>query len=159
MIKAVALGVVCLAGVGVIAAAAKRSPSPQPPELVFPVAAGNKADRLPINSNPETLSDADKVNALYAPPVQEGQVSPPQPPPRPSKEEVISPSAPDFVPRHWHDPHDVKAKAGKPKTIDTGQAKKLSPGASNEVAEARSCRSDGLDPLLRKLNLSPLCNP
>jgi hypothetical protein len=70
LIRTIALGVVCLAGLGVIGPAARRSP-PQPAEVVFPVAAGDKADRLPINGNPETLTDADTVNVAYVPPAEE----------------------------------------------------------------------------------------
>src|SRR5882757_1919800 len=52
VIKTVALGVVCLAGLGAIAAAAKKSTS-APPEIIRPVVAGNKADRLspPVNQD------------------------------------------------------------------------------------------------------------
>jgi len=90
---------------------------------------------------------------------EERQVIPTQPLSRPS-EEVVSPSAPDFVPRHWHEPHDLKASGTKPKASDTRQVKKRSPAStSNQVADARDCRTDKLDPLLRKLNLSPQCNP
>jgi hypothetical protein len=46
VIRTVALGVVCLAGLGALAAAAKRPPLLQPAEVVFPIVAGSKADRL-----------------------------------------------------------------------------------------------------------------
>lgn len=158
MIRTVALGVVCLAGVGAIAAAAKKSPAPRPAEIVFPVAAGDKADRLPITSIPETTTEADKVSVVYIPPVEDHPVVPPQPP-QPSKE-TKRPSAADFVPRHWHDPHDLKNKATKPTSSDTRQANRRSQsGSPNQIAEARSCRTEGLDGLLRKLNLSSPCQP
>jgi hypothetical protein len=48
VIRTVALGVVCLAGLGAIAAAAKKPSLPQPAEVVFPKVAGSKADRLPL---------------------------------------------------------------------------------------------------------------
>jgi hypothetical protein len=158
VIRTVALGVVCLAGLGAIAAAARKSPPPRPAEIVFPVATGNRADRLPVNSNPEATTDLDKINVVYIPSIEEPQVIPPPPLPRPSTE-TRRPSAPDFVPRHWHDPHDLKASKAKPKSRDIIQAERRSPGVPNQVAEARSCRTEGLDPLLRKLNLSPSCEP
>lgn len=155
MIRTVALGVVCLACLGAIAAAAKKTPLPRPAEIVFPIATGNKADRLPINSNPETTTEVDKVNVVYIPPAEGHRVIPPMP--RPSKEGKRA-SAPDFVPRHWHDPHDIKAKAAR--FSDTRQANRRSPaGMPNQLAEARSCRTERLDGLLRKLNLSSSCEP
>jgi hypothetical protein len=43
MISTVALGVICLAGLGAIAAAAIKSPPPpQRPEVVFPMVSGEK---------------------------------------------------------------------------------------------------------------------
>jgi hypothetical protein len=56
VIRTVALGVVCLAGLGAIAAAAKKSPPPQPAEVGFPVVAGNKADS-PAADNPSGHSN------------------------------------------------------------------------------------------------------
>lgn len=155
MIRTVALGVVCLAGLGAIAAAAKKSPPPPPAEIVFPVAAGDKADRLPITSIPETTTEADKVSVVYIPPVEDHPVIPPQP-----SKETKRPLAAGFVPRHWHDPDDLKTKATKPTSSDTRQANRRSPrGSPNQIAEARSCRTEGLDGLLRKLNLSSPCQP
>lgn len=65
MIRTVALGVVCLAGLGAIAAAAKKPPLPQPAEIVFPKVAGIKADRLPLVIRRDTLTDAEKVDVAY----------------------------------------------------------------------------------------------
>jgi hypothetical protein len=48
VIRIVALGAVCLAGLGAIAAVPNKSPPPQPAEVIFPVVAGNKADRLQL---------------------------------------------------------------------------------------------------------------
>jgi hypothetical protein len=72
LIRTIALGVVCLAGLSAIAAPAMKSSA----KVVFPVVAGIKADRLPIKSNPETLSEADKVDVAYIPSLEEeGQLS------------------------------------------------------------------------------------
>jgi hypothetical protein len=68
VIRTVALGVVCLAGLGAIAAAAKKSTPPSPsPEVVFPVVVGNKTDRLPIRTKQDTLTDTDKIDVVYVP--------------------------------------------------------------------------------------------
>src|SRR5258708_579946 len=66
VIRAVALGVVCLAGLGVIAAAAKKSAPAPAPEVVMPVVAGNKADRLPLVINQDTPTAAERVDVVYA---------------------------------------------------------------------------------------------
>ena len=156
MIRTIALGVVCLAGLSAIAAAAMKSTLPQSAKVVFPVVAGVKADRLPIKSNRETLSEADKVDVAYIPSTEdESQVSPSPPPPqlRPS------PPQPNITSRHWHDPHDLKAKAAKSNASVTKQLKKLSAERPTEqVRDVKDCRLDGLQPLLRKLNLSPPCD-
>jgi hypothetical protein len=155
VIRTVALGVVvCLAGLGAIAAAAKKSPPPQPTEVVFPVAAGNKADRPPLIIRQDTPTDAEKVDVLYVPPVEQDLAilnqSAPQKPASPPSRRLIS--------RHWHDPHDLKFEATKQKASRSKPLKKSSADrAPKQVSDVRECRSDGLDPLLRKLNLSPPC--
>jgi len=151
VIRTVALGVVCLAGLGAIAAAAKKTPPPQPAEVVFPIVAGKKADRLQLIIRRDTPTDAERVDVVYVPPVLEDLApsapqEPTSPPPRP------------LVSRHWHDPHDLKFGAIKQKASSAKQPKKSSVDrAPKQVSDARECRSDGLDPLLRKLNLSPPC--
>jgi hypothetical protein len=154
VIRAVALGVICLAGLGAIAAAAKRS-TPPPPEVVMPVVAGNKADRLPLIINQDTLTAAAKVDVVYVPPSEQGQAALPSP----ALHETATPPHPDITPRHWHDPRDLKAKAAKQKARSTKQAKKHSADQpAKQVSEGKRCRSDGLDPLLRKLNLASPCD-
>ena len=157
MIRAVALGVVCLAGLGAIAAAAKKSAPP--PEVVMPVAAGNKADRLPLVINLDAPTGAEKVDVVYVEPNEQGQADLPPPPPPPPPKAVASPPHRDIIPRHWHDPHDRKAKATNKRDNITKQSRM---GAADkppkQVNEIKQCRSDGLDPLLRKLNLSPPCD-
>ena len=68
MIRTVALGVACLAGLGAIAAAAKKPSLPQPAEIVFPKVAGSKADRLPLIPRLGTPTDVDRVDVAYVPP-------------------------------------------------------------------------------------------
>ena len=151
MIRTVALGVVCLAGLGAIAAAAKKTAPPQPAEVVFPIVAGKKADRLQLIIRRDTPTDAERVDVVYVPPVLEDLApSVPQEPTNPPPRRLVS--------RHWHDPHDLKFGAIKPKASSAKQPKKSSVDrAPKQVSDARECRSDGLDPLLRKLNLSPPC--
>ena len=92
MIRTVALGVVCLAGLGAIAAAAKKSPPP--PEVVMPLVVGNKADRLPSKINQDTPTETKKVDVVYVPLGEQSQAGLPPP----ALEEVASP--PDhFVPQ------------------------------------------------------------
>ena len=156
MIRTVALGFICLAGLGAIAAAAKKSTPPPPPEVVMPVVSGNKTDRLPLTIKEDGPTDAEKVDVVYVQPSEEGQASPPPPvseePPAPTRH-------PDVTSRHWHDRHHVKAKTGRRRASSTNQTKTRSvdpPPA--QISELKECRSDGLEPLLRKLNLSPPCN-
>lgn len=155
MIRTVALGVVCLAGLCAIAAAAKKSPAPQPAEVVFPVVAGNKADRLQLIIGLDTLADAEKVDIVYVPPVeQEPDISNQSAP-----QKAASAPPPRLVSRHWHDPHDLKFfEARKQKASSSKLPRKNSDDrAPKQVSDVKECRPDGLDPLLRKLNLSPPC--
>jgi hypothetical protein len=155
VIRTVALVVVvCLAGLGAIAAAAKKSPPPQPTEVRFPVVAGNKTDRLPLIIRQDTPTDAEKVDVVYVPPVdQDPAISNDSAPQKPA-----SPPPPRLVSRHWHDPHDLKFEATKQKASSSKPLKKSSADrAPKQVSDVRECRSEGLDPLLRKLNFSPPC--
>lgn len=70
MIRTVALGVVCLAGLGAIAAAAKKQQPPQPAEVVFPMVSGEKADRLPLIARGDTQTENEEVDVVYVPPVE-----------------------------------------------------------------------------------------
>jgi hypothetical protein len=155
VIRTVALGFICLAGVGAIAAAATKSTPPRPLEVVMPVVSGNKTDRLPLTINEDKPTDAEKVDVVYVQPSQEGQGS------RPSliSEEPAPARHPDINSRHWHGRHHAKAKTERRRVSSTKQTKPRSvdpPPA--QISELKGCRSDGLDPLLRKLNLSPPCN-
>jgi len=155
VIRAVALGVVCLAGLGVIAAAAKKSTPPPAPEVVMPVVAGNKADRLPLVINQDTPTAAERVDVVHVQPSEQGQAD--LPPPAP-KQAAIPPHR-DIAPRHWHEPHDLKARAANNRANITKQSKRdAADKPPKQVSEVKQCRSDGLDPLLRKLNLSPPCD-
>ena len=150
MIRTVALGFICLAGVGAIAAAATKSTPPPLLEVVMPVVAGNKTDRLPPTTNQDKPTDAEKVDVVYVQPSQEGQASPPSR----ISEEPAPTRHPDTNGRHH-----VKAMTEKQRVGSTKQTKTRSVDPSPaQISELKECRSDGLDPLLRKLNLSPPCN-
>ena len=154
MIRTVALGFICLAGVGAIAAAATKS-TPPPLEVVMPVVSGNKADRLPLTIKEDKPTDAEKVDVVYVQPGQEGQASPPSR----LSEEPAPARQPDINSRHVHDRHHVKAKTERRTASSAKQTKTQSVDPSPaQISELKECRSDGLDPLLRKLNLSPPCN-
>lgn len=154
MIRTVALGVVCLAGLGAIAAAARKSTLPLPAEVIFPVAAGNKADRLQLIIRQDTLADAKKVDVVYVPPIADELAAANQSAPQ----RAASPPPPRLISRHWHDPHDFKFDATKQKASSSNPPKRISADrAPQQVSDVKECRSDGLDPLLRKLNLSPPC--
>jgi len=156
VIRTVALGVVCLAGLGAIAAAAKKSTPPSPsPEVVFPVVVGNKTDRLPIRTKQDTLTDTDKIDVVYVPPTGQDQIPLPQPTPQKA---AGLPSA-DINPRHWHDQHNLRAKAAKQRTSSTKRSKKhAADDPPKQVNAVKECRSDWLQPLLRRLSLSPPCD-
>jgi len=154
MIRTVALGFICLAGAGAIAAAAKKS-TPPPLEIVMPVVSGNKTDRLPLTIHEDKPTDTEKVDVVYVQPSPEGQASPPSR----ISEEPAPTRQPDINSRHGHDRHHVKARTETRRASSTKETKAQSvdpPPA--QISELKECRSDGLDPLLRKLNLSPQCN-
>jgi hypothetical protein len=153
VIRAVALGVVCLAGLGAIAAGAKK-PAPAP-EVVMPAVAGNKADRLPLVVNQDMPTSSERVDVVYVQPSEQGRADLPPPVP---KQAAIPPRR-GIIPRHWHDPHDLNAKAASNRAGITKQSRKdTADKPPKQVSEVKRCRSDGLDPLLRKLNLSPPCD-
>lgn len=154
MIRIVVLGVACLAGVGAIAAAAKKSAPPSAPELVMPIVAGNKADRLPFAIKLDTPTAVESVDVAYVQPGEEEQAHLPPPAPK----QAALPPRRDFTPRHWHDPHDLRAKAANKRGDSTKGPRKGAADQPLKQVEAKRCRADGLDPLLRKLNLSPACD-
>jgi hypothetical protein len=153
VIRTVALGAVCLAGLS-DCHRSKEITAAATGKVIFPVVTGNRADRLQLMIRRDTPTDAERVDVVYVPPVEDlapSNLSAPQ--------KAASPPPPRLVSRHWHDPHDLKSleatkqKASRstpPKTISTDRAPK-------KVSDAKECRSDGLDPLLRKLKLSPPC--
>jgi hypothetical protein len=119
MIRTVALGFICLAGLGAIAAAAKKSTPPPPPEVVMPVVSGTKTDRLPLTINEDKPTDAGQVDVVYVQPSQEGQASPPSR----ISEEAAPTRHPDITSRHWHDRHHVRAKTERRGASSTKQTK------------------------------------
>jgi hypothetical protein len=121
----------------------------------MPVVSGTKTDRLPLTINEDKPTDAEKVDVVDVQPSQEGQASPPSR----ISEEAAPTRHPDITSRHWHDRHHVRAKTERRGASSTKQTKTrpVDPPPA-QISELKECRSDGLDPLLRKLNLSPPCN-
>jgi hypothetical protein len=151
VIKAVALGVICLAGVGAIATAAKKPIPSSAPDVAMPVMVGNKADRLPVHTNQKMIASADAADVVLVPTSDKDEVSPPQSTPK----EPARPETADIAPRYPHASHERKAKMVKHARPIARHAKKQLAEASrkplSEITE--ECRSDGLQPLLAKLNL------
>jgi hypothetical protein len=184
VIKTIALTLICLAALGAIAGAAKRSTPPLPetvrpivagntadrlsstpplPETVRPVVAGNKADRLTIVASEDVPKGAENVDAAYVQPADDDRRSPPaETPPSATSE----PS--DLRPVKMDELHSAKAPKAHKSTRSVNHSKRMASAnqspkqenapPSNEVNVVKECSSDGLDPLLRKLNLAPPCN-
>ena len=153
MIRIVAGGVICLAGVGVVTPLG-RNDAPPPTikvdtELTYPIVAGNKSDRLPIYKAAIAPEPALEVDM---PPVSVPQTAvAPQP-----SESKTDRTQPEFIPRHWHDPASSKYKVRKRVADDAKQSQ--APPIHKQVSEPKDCSPDGLAPLLRKLNLQPRCD-
>ena len=161
MIRTVALTLICLAGLGAIAGAAIRS-TPPLPEPVKPVVAGNKADRLPLVTNENVPKGAEKSAIAYVQQADEVQSSPPAETPP-----LATPARPEARPK-MDEPHSAKAmKAHKIRQTANRSTrvaaadhspKQVSAPPPDQPSLLKECSSTGLDPLLRKLNLSPPCN-
>jgi hypothetical protein len=168
MIRTIVLTLISLAGLGAIAGAAIRS-TPPLPEIVRPVIAGNKADRLPLVANEDPLKAAEKIDTAYVQPVGEVQSSPPAETPP-----VATPAASDPKPSKVDAPRRAKATTASrqnvsrskrvaaadrsPKEVSAPAATPDSASPSNQTSALKECSSSGLDPLLRKLNLAPPCS-
>ena len=162
MIRTVALTLICLAGLGAIAGAAIRS-TPPLPAPIRPVVAGNKADRLPLVANENFPKGAEKIDVAYMQSADEVQSHPPAEMP-PS----ATPAPPDLKPVRVDEPHRARAtKAHKFRRSENRSRRmastnhppqQVSAPPPSQVSELKECSSNGLSPLLRKLNLSPPCN-
>lgn len=140
----IVLGLVCVGGIGAIAAAASKSAPVPTASVVYPAVAGNKADRLSLVSIQDIQPTVEKVALVYTPPTE-----PPAPAPLPPKE-VAKAKAPEFIPRHWHDPNASRANAKKLKPEPSRTTSRN--GTSAKVGESQDCRTDGLGSLMRKLS-------
>jgi hypothetical protein len=147
VIKVVVLGLVCVGGIGAIAAAASKSAPAPTPSIAYPVVAGNKADRLSLVSMQDVQPTVEKVALAFT--------TPSEPPTSPPKE-VAKAKAPQFIARHWHDPNDTRVSARNPKSEPSRSTSRN--GSATKLADAQECRVDGLSSMLRKLNLQPACS-
>ena len=148
MIKIVILGLVCVGGVGAIAAATSKSAPVSTPSVVYPTVAGPKADRLSLVQD---IQPTVKQAALT-----DTSSSEPQLPAQPIPKEVIKTKPPEFIPRHWHDPYHTQASAKKMKPDPSRNASRK--GTTTKVVELQDCRTDGVSSLMRKLSLQPACS-
>jgi len=153
--KSVALAVVCLTGLGAFAVAAvKRSAPPESSAFPAPVVAGNKADRLPVFTGSDSLTSADRVEVAYVQPVEQ------VPPARAGSAGRAEPAqqASRIISRHWHDPYDHKWKAASQKTAVRQQPKsRVADAAAKGGNQPAQCGADGIQSLLKKVNLLPQC--
>lgn len=139
----VLLGLVCVGGIGAIAAATSKSAPVPTPSVVYPTVAGAKADRLSLVSMQDIQPTVGKVALAYSPP------SEPQSPAQPRPKEVAKTKAPEFIPRHWHDPNDPRAAAKELKSEPSRDTSRS--GSPTKVAESRDCRTDGFGSLWFRL--------
>jgi type IV secretory pathway VirB10-like protein len=153
VIKVVVLGLVCVGGIGAIAAAASKSAPAPTPSIAYPVVAGNKADRLSLVSMQDVQPTVEKVAFAFTTPSE----LPTSPPPQPQPKEVAKAKAPQFIARHWHDPNDTRASARNPKS-EPSRSTSRNGLSGTKLADAQECRVDGLSAMLRKLNLQPACS-
>jgi hypothetical protein len=173
MIRTTALTLICLAGLGAIAAGAaiRSTPSLLPPAPVTPAVAGNKADRLPLVVNEDVPKVLEKLDTAYVQPADEVRSNPSL-----STPSVATPPAPDLKPMKVDAPRTAKAtkphrsrhSASRysrvaaadrfPHDVSAPPAKPDSAPPASQVSEVKECSSTGLSPFLRKLNLAPSCN-
>ena len=150
MIKIVILGLVCVGGVGAIAAATSKSAPVSTPSVVYPSVAGIKADRLTLVSIPDTQPTVKQVT------VPQTSSSEPQLPVQAIPRDVVKTQPPEIISRHWHDPYDTRASAKKLKPEPSRSTSRN--GASAKVAQSQDCQTDGVSSLMRKLSLQPACS-
>jgi hypothetical protein len=155
VIRAIAFGVVCLAGLGAIGATAKKSAPPL--SEVFPTVTGNKADRLSFADGQDTLTSADRVDGAYVSPTDRSKLATIEP----GNQAKRGLAPPTIVPRHWHDPSAKRSAAVSPDRRIKVQDPKKSKDVDRAKAsvDLRPCRRpEGFAGLLRALNLSPGCD-
>ena len=150
MIRIVAVGVICLAGVGVVTPLGRNGESAIVVDmaLTYPVVTGNKSDRLPSYkeaSAPDPVLEVDMPAAT------------PAVAPSPSESKADR-TQPEIVRRHWHDPADSKYKIHKRIATDASRSQVRPIETPRQVSEVKDCSPDGLARLLRKLNLQPHCD-
>jgi len=150
MIKVILLFLIFVGGIGAIAAASRSAPEPTSP-LIYPVVTGNKADRMSLVSLQDLQPTLEKIDLTSAPASEPSIAARPQPKVPPNIK------APEFIPRHWHDPNDTRANAKNPMWKRPSRTSRNNP-ATTTIAQTQECRSDGLSSLMRKLSLQPTCS-
>jgi hypothetical protein len=178
MIRIFTLGIVCLTGIGGVAAV-KNLPSRTPADEVvadvaYPVAVGTRADRLPVS-----VETSPAVNESEpAAPTAELAITQPLPPsvdlastqhPPPSADLAgTQPLHEQKQPPQIEDKPSIRKSMSPPQQSRSAQRFKARQHALSSRAQARApaaaqveaakiCSSDGWDNLLRKLDLKPAC--
>ena len=146
-IKVVVLGLVCVGGVGAIAAATSKPAAVTTLPVTYPVVAGNKSDRLLLASALDVQPTVGKAELAFLPPLEPAVPVQPQP-----KDPRLQTS---FL--ATDDPHDTRASAIKLKP-ERSRSTPRDDLSTTKVAETQDCRTDGLGSLMRKLNLQPTCS-
>ena len=155
LIRAIAFGVVCLAGLGAIGATAKKSASSL--SEVFPTVTGNKTDRLSFADGHDTLTSADRVNIAYVSPTDRSNLATIQS----GNQAKRGPAPSTIAPRHWHDPSAKRSATVSPDRRIIIQEPKKSKNVDHAKTsfDLRSCRRpEGFAGFLRALNLSRGCD-
>jgi hypothetical protein len=155
VIRTVAIGIVCLAGLGAIGTAAKKSATDV--TAAFPIVSDTKADRLPTIVGQDPLTSADRVDVAYVSPVDQNEPAALESGNQTASGIVTSTT----VPRHWHDPNAKRSAAVSPDRRIKIQEPKKSKNVdrAKTSVDLRPCRRpEGFAGLLRALNLSPGCD-
>ena len=151
MIRFVAFGVTCLVALGAVAALGRSavsvaSPKLAPETVIYPVTSGAKGDRILATKKEEAALAAPAAANIEPTQAIDAVVSTPNP------QAKTKPKEPAFIPRHWHDNAASAYTIRKRSTADANSAQ------SRAVEKPKqNCSQDGLNPLLRKLNLQRNC--
>ena len=131
MIRAIAFGVVCLAGLSAIGATAKKSAPPL--SEVFPTVTGNKADRLSVADGQDTLTSADRVDVAYVSPTDRSKLATTQ-----SNNQTKGGFAPSNIMSRHYDPNKEVA------AVSLTDASSQGPKKSKDVDRAKTSLDLGL---------------
>ena len=165
MIRTAWLTVLCLSGLGVMAAINAGTSTPPPMVEASPEQVEASPEQTTVGKafSQDTLTKADRMEIAYVgdavavEPAMPAAKAPDETAPRPP-----GPTAPPrIVSRHWQDPNVKKSAAVSPgRRIKDQQPKKNgNVDRGKATVDLRACRRpEGFAGLLRALNLSPGCD-